>query len=424
VSARARSGLFDPDRRSPRPENDPETGRPKALTVSELTRQVKARLEPAFPDLWVEGEISNFKRYGSGHCYFTLKDEASQVSSVLWRGSAEMLRFEPTDGLKVLAHGRVSVYEPRGQYQLVVDRLEPSGVGALAAAFEALKAKLAAEGLFDEERKRPLPKYPQRIALVTSPSGAAIRDLIKVILGRWPLIELIVAPVRVQGDGAAAEIAAAIKTLNALRCADVMIVGRGGGSMEDLWAFNEEIVARAIVASEIPVISAVGHEVDFTIADFVADVRAATPSHAGEMVVAELQGVIDHLNRLQEALPDALLNRVLMARERLKTLAGSWAMRYPEERLEVFRQRLDDLQARLSPLGLRAIEDRGERIESLAARLEGLSPLKVLARGYSVTSGEDGRIVRAAKDVKIGEVVLTRLAKGRLRSKVEGHDLE
>lgn len=422
MSLRARGGgLFDPERGA-RPPRDERTGQPKALTVAELTRQIKARLEPAFPEVWVEGEISNFKRYGSGHCYFTLKDEAAQLSSVLWRGTADGLKFEPADGMLVLARGRVSVYEPRGQYQLVVDRLEPSGVGALAAAFEALKAKLAAEGLFDSERKRPLPAYPARIALVTSPSGAAVRDMMKVVLGRWPLLEIVLAPVRVQGEGAAREIATAIRQVNALRCADVIIVGRGGGSMEDLWAFNEETVARAIVASEIPVISAVGHEVDFTIADFVADVRAATPSHAGEIVVPELRAVVEHLQALEARLPEALTMRVALARERLKALAGSWALRYPEERLAQLRQRLDDLQARLAQLGPRGIETRAQALGMLAARLEGLSPLKVLARGYSVTTREDGRVLRDAAAVRPGEALVTQVRKGRVWSRVERNE--
>lgn len=419
MGLRARSGLFDPGRGG-FPGGAPQgRNRPKALSVVELTRLVKARIEPAFPDVWVEGEVSNFKRYGSGHCYFTLKDADAQLSCVLWRASAEGLRFEPRDGLKVLAHGRVAVYEPRGQYQLVADRLEASGVGALAQAFEELKAKLAAEGLFETSRKKPLPALPRRVALVTSPSGAAVRDMLKVMLARWPLLEIVIAPVRVQGDGAAAEVAEAIREVNRLRCADVMIVGRGGGSMEDLWAFNEEVVARAIAGSKIPVVSAVGHEVDFTIADFVADVRAATPSHAGELVVPELRGVIEHLARLQAALPEALLNRVTLARERLKSLAGSWALRYPEQHLETCRQRVDDLQARLLPLGLRAVESRRESAGSYAARLEGLSPLKVLARGYSVTTLENGKVVRAPADVKPGERLVTRVAGGRVHSTAE-----
>lgn len=412
-------GLFDPVRRSSKPGGDPPEREREALSVSDLTRRIKGLLEGQLPPLWVEGEISNFKTYTSGHCYFTLKDAAAQLSCVLWRSAAAKLRFEPRDGMQVLAQGRVSVYEPRGQYQFVVERLEASGVGALAAAFEALKAKLEAEGLFDPARKRPLPLYPRRIALVTSPSGAAIRDMFKVIARRWPKLELIIAPVPVQGEGAAAKIAAAIRAVNAARCADVMIVGRGGGSLEDLWAFNEEVVARAIAASEIPVVSAVGHEVDFTIADFVADVRAATPSQAGELVVPEYAAVLEHLNRLQAALPEALVARVELARERLRALAGSWALRHPEERLQQHRQRLDELQERLSLGGRRMRRDAGERIGALAARLDALSPLRVLERGYSVTQRADGRMVRSLADAPPGTGLVTRLRDGRVISKVE-----
>jgi len=425
VASRKKEGLFDPSRRAPRPRVDLETSHPRTLSISQITRAIKAQLEPPFQDVWVEGEVSNFRQYGSGHCYFTLKDANAQLPSVLWRDTAAQLRFAPADGMLVFAHGRVSVYEPRGQYQLVVDRLEPSGVGALAAAFEALKAKLAAEGLFDEARKRPLPMFPFRIALVTSPSGAALHDMLKVILQRWPKAEVIIAATRVQGDGAAVEIAQALGDVNALACADIVIVGRGGGSMEDLWAFNEEIVARAIVASEIPVVSAVGHEVDFTIADFVADARAATPSHAGELVVPELRGVLQRIDALAQALPRALTMRVALARERLNRLAASWALRYPEQRLELYRQRLDDVHAALVRLGQGLASERTQRLASLASRLEGLSPLKVLARGYTVTTREqNGQVVRTALEVKTGEYLRTRLSEGSVFSKVERVDTQ
>jgi exodeoxyribonuclease VII large subunit len=389
------------------------------LSITALTRQIKGHLEGRFRDLWVIGEISNFKRYSSGHCYFTLKDAGAQLSCVIWKGNAEQLRFQPSDGQQVLALGRVSVYEPRGQYQFMVDFLEPAGLGALAAAFEALKRKLEAEGLFATERKRPIPSFPRTIGIVTSPTGAAIRDLLKVILGRWPRIEILLAPVRVQGEGAAKEIADAIELVNRHGRADVLIVGRGGGSLEDLWAFNEEVVARAIAASRIPIISAVGHEIDFTIADFVADLRAATPSHAGELVVPELEAVRDELTRAAQALPAALLRRVAQEREQLKALASSWALRSPLERVTQFRQRLDELQERLQPLGQEFLVRRRERLSMYAAQLDGLSPLRVLERGYSVTTLENGQVLRAAGQVKPGDRIETRVAKGRLRSRVE-----
>lgn len=408
-------GLNDARRQRP----DDGAARPKPLTITELTRQIKGQLEGRFREVWVAGEVSNFRRYDSGHCYFTLKDATAQLSCVIWRGNAERLRFRPADGQQVIGFGRVSVYEPRGQYQLVAEVLEPAGLGALAAAFEELKKKLSEEGLFDAERKRPLPTFPRTIALVTSPDGAALRDLFKVILGRWPKIEILLAPTRVQGEGAAREIAEAIALVNRHGRADVLVVGRGGGSLEDLWAFNEEVVARAIVASRIPVVSAVGHEIDYTIADFVADVRAATPSHAGELVVAERDAVTEELARLRRELPAALLRRVVRERERLAALASSWAMRSPIERVRQSRQRLDELQERLHPLGLECIRTRRERLSVFAAQLDGLSPLGVLQRGYSVTTLETGDVVRSAEQAGKGVRLVTRVAEGRIVSRVE-----
>lgn len=411
-------GLSDPSRRSA----NAAAAHPSPLSITALTHQIKGHLESRFKALWVIGEVSNFKRYSSGHCYFTLKDAGAQLSCVLWRGNAEQLRFQPADGQQVVAMGRVSVYEPRGQYQFVADFLEPAGLGALAAAFEALKKKLEAEGLFAAERKRPIPSFPRTIGIVTSPTGAAIRDLLKVILQRWPKIEILLAPVRVQGEGAAREIADGIELVNRHGRADVMIVGRGGGSLEDLWAFNEEAVARAIVASRIPVISAVGHEIDFTIADFAADLRAATPSHAGELVVPELTGVEEELSRAAQTLPAALLRRVTQEREQLRGMASSWALRSPLERITQSRQRLDELQERLQPLGEEFVARRREHLGMCAAQLDGLSPLRVLERGYSVTTLESGEVLRRAAQVKPGDRIETRVAKGRLRSRVEGVD--
>lgn len=396
---------------------------PKAWTVTQLTRHVKDCIERGYPNVWVEGEISNFKAYGSGHIYFTLKDEGAQLSSVIWRTSAERLKFIPDDGAKVLAHGRLSVYEPRGTYQFIADRLEPLGVGDLAAAFEQLKKRLAAEGLFAPERKRPIPKYPRRIGIVTSPSGAALQDMLKVIFGRWPA-ELIVAGVQVQGERAAGEIAGAIQALNRLRGddrPDVLIVGRGGGSIEDLWAFNEEAVARAIVASAIPVISAVGHEVDFTIADFAADVRAATPSHAGEMVVPRFSETLAYLENLRAALPVALETRMEIARRRLEAIEQSYALRHPEERVAMLRQRLDDLSQRLIQQPGRIVERLKQRAGGLAGKLDSLSPLRVLERGYSVTRRvKDDVLIDSISKVSPGERLRTRVADGEIESEVIG----
>ncbi|HYG77433.1 MAG TPA: exodeoxyribonuclease VII large subunit [Planctomycetota bacterium] len=411
--------------RPPQPERDPKTGKQKAWTVTAITKHIKDCIERGYTNIWVEGEVSNFKCYGSGHCYFTLKDDGAQLPAVMWRTAAERLKFVPQDGTKVLAQGRLSVYEPRGAYQMVVERMEPLGIGDLAAAFEQLKKKLAAEGLFETSRKRPIPRFPQRIGIVTSPSGAAIQDLLKVIYARWPA-DIILAGVKVQGEGAAEEIAHAIGQMNILRGdkrPDVLIVGRGGGSLEDLWCFNEEIVARAIFDSEIPVISAVGHEVDFTIADFVADVRAATPSHAGEMVVPRLDDVIDQLDALRSALPQALLRRVEIARRRLEGIEQSYALRHPEERIAVLRQRLDDISSRLIPAGERRVCAAREAMAQLAGRLESLSPLRVLDRGYSVTlRTKDGKVVRSISDVADGEEIRTRVKDGELLSRVIGRE--
>jgi exodeoxyribonuclease VII large subunit len=402
------------------PKVDPATGKPKAWTVTQITRCIKDCVEKSVGYVWVEGEISNFKAYSSGHCYFTMKDDGAQLPCVLWRAAAERLAFMPEDGAKVLAQGRVSVYEPRGQYQLVVERMEPLGAGALSVAFEQLKKKLAAEGLFDAERKRPIPRFPRCIGIVTSPTGAAIQDLLKVIFNRWPA-DIVIAGARVQGDGAAAEIVAAIQRIHRLRGdrPEVLIVGRGGGSLEDLWAFNEEPVARAIAASKIPTISAVGHEVDFTIADFVADVRAATPSHAGEMVVPLYSECRERLEGLRALLPAALLRRVDVARERLNAIDQSYALRHPEGRIAGLRQRLDDLSARLIPSGERRLCAARESVAGMAGRLESLSPLKVLERGYSVTLNADGALVKSIRDVKPGDLLRTRIGDGTIKSRVE-----
>ncbi|MFH0939803.1 MAG: exodeoxyribonuclease VII large subunit [Planctomycetota bacterium] len=416
-------GLFDTDLiQAPSPEKDSKTGRPKTWTVSQLTAQIKDCIEHSFGSVWVEGELSNFRVYSSGHCYFSLKDDTAQLSAVMWRGTVERLRFTPEDGKKVLACGRLTVYESRGQYQIVVDRLELLGVGDLAAAFEQLKKKLAAEGLFNAARKRPIPAIPRRIGIVTSPTGAAIHDLMKVIYARWPA-DILLCGARVQGAGAAAEIAQGIELLNGLADADrpdVLIVGRGGGSLEDLWAFNEELVARAIFKSEIPVISAVGHEIDFTISDFVADMRAATPSHAGELVVPRLNDMLARLSDLRAALPQALLRRVEVARRRLEAIERSYALRHPDERIGMLRQRLDDIFSRLIPAGERRLSAARERLAACVSRLDSLSPLKVLDRGYSVTLRDhDGKIVKSTRDVAAGEQLLTRVKDGTIRSRVE-----
>ena len=329
------------------------------LTVSQLTSEIKTLLERNFDHVWVEGEISNLRLPGSGHLYFTLKDEKAQIRGVMFRLQNRLLKFEPKDGLQVIGYGRITVYEPRGDYQIILDYLEPKGLGALQLAFEQLKEKLAAEGLFDPARKRPIPHLPQKIGIVTSATGAAIRDILRIIDRRFANIQILLYPVRVQGQGAAQEIAQAIQALNHLPDVDVMIVGRGGGSLEDLWAFNEEIVARAIFSSRIPVISAVGHEVDFTIADFVADLRASTPSAAAELVVRNKVELVQNLKNLERALLQSFRATLDLQQERFFSLRERLAD--PRRRLSDQRIRLDDLSSRLAyslKQGLRRQQDR------------------------------------------------------------------
>ncbi|HEY3174683.1 MAG TPA: exodeoxyribonuclease VII large subunit [Candidatus Polarisedimenticolia bacterium] len=442
----------------------------RPLTVSEVNTAAKELLEEAFPDVWIQGEISNFKAHGSGHFYFSLKDARCQVSAVMFRGPALHLRFRPADGLSVVARGRVTLYEARGSYQVNVQWMEPLGVGSLQLAFEQLKAKLKAEGLFEPGRKRPLPALPRRIAVVTSPTGAAIRDILRVLQRRHAGLAVLIAPCRVQGEGSAREIAQAIELVNEYsalggeRAIDVMIVGRGGGSIEDLWAFNEEIVARAIAASSVPTISAVGHEVDFTIADFVADLRAPTPSAAAEMVVSSrdelLSRVETGLTRLLQAVRYLLVRR----RSRVDGLARSRAFARVEGTLAEARQRCDESMMRLgnalpsrlrdgrervglaverlSPRSLRAevaarrgrlsasadrlaramsarVRSLRDRVASTEAVLASLSPLAVLDRGYAICQDPaTGAVIADASSVSAGDEVRVRLARGRIGARV------
>ncbi|OLD75128.1 MAG: hypothetical protein AUG87_14100 [Candidatus Rokubacteria bacterium 13_1_20CM_4_70_14] len=369
------------------------TGSRAVLTVSQVTDELRAVLEERFPAVWVEGEISNFRAYGSGHAYFTLKDADAQLRCVIFRTRAQRIRFQPADGLHVVAFGSVEVYAQRGEYQLVVELLEPKGLGALQLAFEQLKARLQAEGLFDVARKRELPRFPKKIGIVTSPSGAALRDMLRVIGRRFGELYIVIAPCRVQGEGAAEEVAQGLRDLDALGDVDVVIVGRGGGSLEDLWAFNEEAVARAIAASKAPVISAVGHEVDFTIADFVADLRAPTPSAAAELVVREKQAVVD-------------------------ALASTLRSTSPVARVATGRHRLERLDARLAAAVARSCDQSRGRLRALVAKLDSLSPLAVLGRGYSLTRTAAGAIVRSARAVRAGDDVRVLLHEGSLDCRV------
>jgi exodeoxyribonuclease VII large subunit len=436
----------------------------QVLTVSELSRQLGQLVEDRFPAVWVDGEISNFKVYASGHAYFTLKDAGAQVRAVLFRNRARRIRFQPGDGLHVIAFGSIEVYAQRGEYQLVVELLEPRGLGALQLAFDQLKARLDAEGLFDTRRKRPLPRFPRKIGIVTSPSGAAIRDMLRVIRRRFGELHIVIAPARVQGDGAAGEIAQGLADLNAIGDVDVIIVGRGGGSLEDLWAFNEEVVARAIAGSKAPVISAVGHEVDFTIADFVADLRAPTPSAAAELVVREKQAVAEAVAELRQRLERAIVHRLDRGSRHLEAIWSRRVLRDPARPLRDLERRVDDalgrlrravharmresrhriaiattglrranpvarlasqrarlahLQTRLGRDGDRVVASARHRLAATAVRLDSMSPLAVLGRGYSLTRLASGEIVRLAAQAPPGTNVRVTLHRGSLDCRVE-----
>jgi exodeoxyribonuclease VII large subunit len=389
---------------------------PKVYTVSELQREVRELLEGEYSGIWVEGEISGLRRPPSGHGYFTLKDSGAQISAVAWRSTLQRLRFEPEDGLAVRARGYLTVYEAGGRYQMIVQALEPLGAGPLQVRFEQLRKRLAEEGLFDPEHKRELPAFPRRAALVTSPTGAAVRDLIHVAGRRWPALDLVVVPVKVQGEGAAEEIAAGIAVADGLGV-DVIVVGRGGGSLEDLWAFNEEIVARAVFVARTPIVSAVGHEIDISICDLVADVRAATPSAAAEAITPnreEYRGVLDDRRR---RLAGLLGGRLRELRARLAAVEASSAFRRPFEFVRSAEQGLDDTAQRMARALRELLGVRRNAVEGLAGRLEALSPLAVLARGYSVTLSGD-RVLARADQVSSGDELRTLLAEGEVRSRV------
>ena len=386
------------------------------FTVTELNQFIKDLLDnvPPLTDLLLRGEISNYKMYPSGHHYFTLKDGQCAVKCVLFKGSAMKLRFRPENGMQVIASGRISVYPRDGAYQLYCTGLSPDGVGDLSVAYEQLKEKLRLEGLFDEAHKKPLPPYPQRIAIVTSPAGAAIHDMIRILRRRYPIAKVLLLPVRVQGTEAPAEIAGAIRYANRHQLADVLITGRGGGSLEDLWAFNDERVARAIYDSEIPVISAVGHEPDVAISDFVADRRASTPSNAAEIAVPDMAELLRWLDGAEMRMARGVTRQLSAARERLDTLAQKRVLTDPMALVADKGMQLDHVQHRLAA-AMRAVTDRENgRFAALAASLDALSPLRVLGRGYALAQTEDGTVLRSAAQTAAGQRIRVRLAQGRL----------
>ena len=395
----------------------------KFYTVSEITKEIKFTLETNFPTVWVEGEISNYLFHSSGHRYFSLKDESSQIRCTLWKFRGDYLRYEPADGLKVMVQGNITVYERSGQYQLDVVDLIPAGVGKLEIAFQKLKERLFEEGLFDEEHKKPLPQFPEVIGIVTSPTGAAIRDIIRVIHNRFPIVKIIVRPVRVQGKGAAEEIAEAIKDFNIYKKIDMMIVARGGGSLEDLWAFNEEAVARAIYESEIPVISAVGHEIDFTISDFVADLRAPTPSAAAQMVVPDRQVILEQMDTQIRKFDSYVMGIIEYSQQRLKALKESYGLRRPFDIIAQRSQKVDEICGKLLDGVKNYFEIKSNVISLFKEKLKVLSPTSVLKRGYSITRKlPELTVIKDADYLKIDDRVEVRLSKGRIESKVERVD--
>ena len=386
------------------------------FTPSQVNQYIKGFMDRdrLLSGLLVRGELSNYKMYPSGHHYFSLKDGEGSLRCVMFRGDAVSLRFRPQNGMQVVAAGRITVFPRDGQYQLYCSRLIPEGVGDLHLAFEQLKEKLYREGLFSPERKRPIPRFPDTIALITSPAGAAVRDLLRILRARWPMARVKILPVRVQGEGAAREIAAAIRWACAHRTADLIITGRGGGSMEDLWAFNEEIVARAIAEADIPVISAVGHEPDVTIADFVADLRAATPSNAAELAVPDRREVRAALEADGDRLAAAVRGRLDRERRALDRLASSRAMTEPASYFKDKRLLLDYQSGRLVRAMERLTGGRRERLSSLAAALDAMSPLKVLGRGYAIARRADGKVISSVQDTAPGEEFRLRVSDGEL----------
>ncbi len=411
----------------------------RIFTVSELTQDIKKLLETGFDAVWVKGEVSSFKSPSSGHFYFSLKDEKTLLNCVMFRFRAQSLSFRIEDGLEMICGGRITLYEPRGSYQLLVDVIEPVGRGALQLRFEQLKEKLDREGLFEKAHKKSIPYLPQKIALITSPTGAVIQDMLQIIGRRFPNVEILLIPVSVQGEKAAPEIVRALHVVNEIAEHDVIILGRGGGSLEDLWAFNEEIVARAIFASQIPVVSAVGHEVDFTIADFVADLRAPTPSAAAELVVKNKSDLNNLLLNLLQRLHQSYLKTIHIQKNTLSILSGR--LINPKRKLEDWRLRLSDLEehliytlfqnlknakSRLNQISPKLstqiqifLERKRKHIEQLSAVLKNLNPLAILERGYSITQTKDHAIIRKANETQEGDLITIRLSQGQLRCEVK-----
>lgn len=392
----------------------------QVLTITQINEYIRSMMDRdrLLMNVAIKGEISNYKVYPSGHHYFTMKDEGASLKCVMFKGNAGKLRFRPENGMQVIAMGRISVYPRDGAYQMYCVALALDGVGDLYALFEQLKSKLAAQGLFDPTHKKPLPQYPGTIGIVTSEAGAAVHDMIRILRRRYPLTKTVLLPVRVQGTEAPGEIAAAIEYANTHGLADILIVGRGGGSMEDLWAFNDEKVALAIYQSHIPVISAVGHEPDVTISDYVADLRAATPSNAAEIAVPDQDALRQTLDGFSAAMTNAMSRRIKAAKQHLKVLSDSPALKSPESYLSQRKQALDLLRNQLVFAQNQQLNRKTKHFVAITAKLDAMSPLKVLSRGYSMAHGEDGEIIRSIDNVEVGDTIHVTLADGRLQATV------
>lgn len=392
----------------------------EVISVSQINEYIRAKMDadPALMNVAVRGEISNYKVYPSGHHYFTIKDDGAALKCVMFRGSAVRLRFKPENGMQVIAMGKISVYPRDGAYQLYCTAMAMDGVGDLYAAFEQLKAKLAEQGLFEQAHKKPLPKYPSVIGIVTSSAGAAVHDMLRILRKRYPLVKVRLLPVRVQGAEAPEEIAAAIRYANHYKVADLLIVGRGGGSIEDLWAFNDEMVAHAIYNSEIPVISAVGHEPDVTISDFVADLRAATPSNAAELAVPDQDALRQSMDSMLSAMSNSVKRRLVAARQHLDTLAASSALQSPDRYILQRKNSLESLKDRLVAAQERTLAKKKQNFVSLTAKLDAMSPLKVLTRGYAMVQDDNGEVIRSVKQVTPDQTVTVSLSDGTVDAKI------
>lgn len=393
-----------------------------SITVSDLNHQIKEILEGSFPQIWVEGEISNFVHHGSGHMYFTLKDERSEIRAVMFKGNNQFLHFKPENGMKVLLNGRVSVYEPRGQYQLIATRMEPAGLGTLFLAFEALKKQLSSEGLFDDSVKKPLPQIPEKMGIITSPTGAAIKDMMQVLERRAPYVELVIRPSLVQGSEAAADIVDAIQEISSDPSIDLIILGRGGGSLEDLWPFNEEKVARAIFECTIPIISAVGHETDVTISDMVADLRAPTPSAAAEMSAPSVDELISRVNGLDERMSGLLMGLMEINWQKMDNLQDRFTLQRPDAIIQRLQEHTMHLASSFSKAMALTIQTAKGRMDSLTSELKVLDPMNVLHRGYAIATSPSGKVLHDPAELTDGELFHLRLEKGSLQARKEKTD--